>query len=404
MRLLSPRPGALEMHPVIRSSAHPSLPGAATLLAAVLALAGCSTITDALSGDKLDYRSAGNKTSGLEVPPDLTQLSRDSRYQPTDGAISAAAFQAKAPPGTPAAQGGAATPSVALQSVGDVRIERLGNDRWLHTSQTPEQLWPQLRAFWKDHGFELEQDHPVTGTMETNWAENRAKLPQDFIRKSIGKVLDSIYSTGELDKFRTRVERTQNGTDIYITHRGMVETYVGPLKDQTTWQPRPSDPQLEGDFLSLLMVKLGAKEEAAKAEVAASARAAPGAVAPARARIVAGQPAATLQVDEGFDRAWRRVGVALDRSGFTVEDRDRTQGIYFVRYVDPALAGKEEPGFFGKLFSFGKKGPSLAPVRYRVEVKGEGERSMVSVHNDQGGPENGEAGQRITKMLLEDLQ
>ncbi|HET6599868.1 MAG TPA: outer membrane protein assembly factor BamC, partial [Burkholderiaceae bacterium] len=106
----------------------------------------------------------------------------------------------------------------------------------------------------------------------------------------------------------------------------------------------------------------------------------------------------------GFDRAWRRVGVALDRSGFTVEDRDRSAGVYWVRYVDPALAGKEEPGFFSKLFGLGKKDPALGPVRYRVQVKSEGEHSMVSVHDDQGGPENGEAGQRITKMLLEDLK
>jgi hypothetical protein len=56
------------------------------------------------------------------------------------------------------------------------------------------------------------------------------------------------------------------------------------------------------------------------------------------------------QVDEGFDRAWRRVGLALDRAGFTVEDRDRTQGIYFVRYINDAT---ETKGFFSKLFSWG---------------------------------------------------
>jgi outer membrane protein assembly factor BamC len=395
------------MHPVTRSPAHLSLLGATTL-AAVLTLAGCSTITDALSGDKLDYRSAGNKTSGLEVPPDLTQLSPDSRYEQSDGTVSAAAFRANAP--AAAASGSPrvapANATVAARRVGNVDLERLGNDRWLHTTQTPEQLWPQLRAFWADQGFTIVEDRPTAGTMETNWAENHAKLPQDFIRRTLGKIVDNAYSTGELDKFRTRVERAKDGgTDIYITHRGMVETYVGAMKDSTTWQPRPADPQLEGDFLSLLMVKLGANEETAKAAVAASAPNQPSAAAaPAHARIVAGRAAATLEVDDGFDRAWRRVGVALDRSGFTVEDRDRSAGVYWVRYVDPALAGKEEPGFFSRLFGLGKKDPALGPVRYRVQVKGEGERSMVSVHDDQGGPENGEAGQRITKMLLEDLK
>ena len=378
----------------------------ATAAVAALTLAGCSSVGDALSGDKVDYRSGGAKTPGLEVPPDLTQLSKDSRYQQSGGAVSAAAFQAAPIGGATAAP---STPNVAPQNVGTNSIERAGSERWLRTSLAPDQLWPQLQAFWKERGFTIVQDTPDAGVMETDWAENRAKLPQDFIRASIGKVFDGLYSTGELDKFRTRVERGANGgSEIYITHRGMVETVTGQNKDSTIWQPRPTDPQLEAEMLSRLMIKLGTKEEVAKVQAeAAAASPLPGAPgAPARARVVTGQPAATLQVDDGFDRAWRRVGVALDRSGFTVEDRDRTQGIYFVRYIDPKFAGKEEPGFFSKLFSFGdKKDDPGSPTRYRVVVKASGERSsMVSVLTGTGVPENGDAGQRITSLLLEDLK
>jgi outer membrane protein assembly factor BamC len=236
--------------------------------------------------------------------------------------------------------------------------------------------------------------------METDWAENRAKLPQDFLRNTIGKVLDGAWSTGELDKFRTRVERNGNGgSDIYITHRGMVEIYVGQNSEATTWQARPADPQLEGEFLARLMIKLGAKEEVAKAAVVAAAP-----PTPARARVLEGRPAATLEVDDAFDRAWRRVGLALDRSGFTVEDRDRTQGVYYVRYVDPKFAGKEEPGFISKMFSFGKKQDTASLERYRVTVKGEGEKSVVSVLDAKGAPENGTTGQRIVTLLAEDLK
>ncbi len=374
-----------------------SLPALAAIT--VLSLSACSSFD--FGNDKVDYRSGGTKTAGLEVPPDLTQLTRDSRYQQTQGsAVSAAAFQATTPmASTPAT---VQSVTVAPQSVGDMSIERLGNERWLRTSVPPEQLWPQLQAFWKERGFVLTQDQPTTGTMETDWAENRAKLPQDMIRGTIGKLLDGAYSTGELDKFRTRVERsgTGSGTDVYITHRGMMEVYIGQSKDATIWQPRPTDPELEGEMLSRLMLKLGATEAVAKTALVVPG--APG--APARARIVAGQPTATLQIDDGFDRAWRRVGVALDRSGFTVEDRDRTQGVYFVRYIDPAFAGKEEPGFFAKLFSSSKKDDASSPVRYRVVVKGEGERSTVTVLTGQGAPENGDAGKRITTMLLDDLK
>jgi len=385
------------MHPVTRFLNLPAF--AATSALAVLALGGCTSLDNLMSGDKIDYRTAnsGGKTTGLEVPPDLTQLTRDSRYQQVQGgSVSAADFQK----GTPAAAAAltAATP-IAAQAVADMRIERLGNERWLRTSLTPEQLWPQLQGFWKERGFVLVQDAPTAGVMETDWAENRGKLPLDFVRASIGKVFDGAYSTGELDKFRTRVERTPTGTEVYITHRGMIEVYNGERKENTTWQPRQPDPQLEGELLSRLMLKLGATEEVAKTAVPTPG--APG--APARARIVAGQPSATLQVDDNFDRAWRRVGVALDRSGFTVEDRDRTQGVYFVRYIDPKFAGKDEPSLFAKIFSFGKK-DDTGLSKYRVSVKADGDRSTVTVLNGQGAPENGDAGKRITTLLLEDLK
>ena len=361
-----------------------------------LALVGCSTIENMLSGDKIDYRTTRPRTSGLEVPPDLTQLAKDTRYQQPGGTISASTFQSAASAVNPTPS----VPTVAPQELGTLRIERLGNERWLSTSLPPEQIYPLVRSFWKDSGFLLVQDRADAGVMETDWAENRAKLPNDLIRNTIGKVFDSAFSTSELDKFRTRVERTPNGSEVYITHRGMEEKYIGERKESTVWQPRAADPQLEAEFLSRLMIKLGAKEEVARTAVATAAPS-----SPAHARILEGRPAATLQVDDGFDRAWRRVGLALDRSGFTVEDRDRTQGLYYVRYVDPKFAGKEEPSLLSKLFSFGKKKDDASTLsRYRVSVKAEGDASTVSVLDAKGAPENGDTGKRIVGLLVEDLK
>jgi len=372
----------------------------AALLSCVALLAGCSAINDTLAGDKVDYKSTSTtRTTPLEVPPDLTQLNRESRYQQPNGAISASTFQT-ATAAAAAASAPVTTPVIAPQEMGGFRIERLGNDRWLSTTLSPDQIFPQVRTFWKDNGFNLVQDRPEAGILETDWAENRAKLPQDFIRSAIGRVLDGAYSTGELDKFTTRVERTATGSDIFITHRGMAEVYVGQRNDSTVWQPRPGDPQLEAAFLARLMVKLGAKEEQARATVAAAATTPS---APARARLVEGQPTPTLQVDDTFDRAWRRVGIALDRSGFTVEDRDRAQGLYFVRYVDPASAGREEPNFFSKMFSRKKTDPA-ALAKYRVKVNSEGTKTTVAVLDSQGKAETGEAGTRIVNLLLEDLR
>lgn len=391
-----------------RSTSATRLPLRHVSLAVALAvgLSACTTVSDIASGDKVDYRGNAKTGKGLEVPPDLTQLSTaDARYQPPaeKGSVTATDYQtAKAT--APLAQGALpAGSAVAPSSVGEVRLERVADQRYLYVPIPAEQLWPQLQAFWQERSLALVVDRPEIGVMETEWSENRAKLPADLLRKYVGKVLDVLYSTNTLDKFRLRVERAPDGvgSEIYLTQRGMEEFFGGPQKDQSVWEPRARDFQLEGEIYSLLMIKLGVRPEVAQATVAAAAKAP---VPPARARIVEGRPAATVSVDDTFDRAWRRVGLALDRSGFTVEDRDRTQGLYFVRYVDPKSAGREEPGFLSKWFGSSKKQADNALVRYRVLVKTEGDVTEVSVLNASGQPENGEAGQRIVRFLVDELK
>jgi outer membrane protein assembly factor BamC len=372
----------------------PLCPRFPVALALTLSLLGCSSVDNFLQGDKVDYKSQSTKTAPLEVPPDLTQLQRDGRYAPANGSVNASTYQA----GAASAPAAASAVGVAPTAIGEMRIVREGNQRWLVVPMPADQLWPQLREFWTERGFNLIIDNAQAGVMETDWAENRAKIPQDLVRRTIGRVIEGLYDTGERDRYRTRVERSGDKSEIYISHRGMTEEYAGDRKEKTVWTPRAADPSLEAEFLTRLMVKLGTKETEAR-EVVAKAASAPSA-APARARAVSGQPA--LQVDEGFDRAWRRVGLALDRSGFTVEDRDRAGGLYFVRYVDPKNAATAaEQGFFSKLFN---KSDAGAPVRYRIAVKGEGEKTNVSVQNSQGAPEASDVAQRIVSLLVDDLK
>ena len=369
--------------------------GAALLLA--LSLTGCSSLSDLVSGDKIDYRSQNTKTQALDVPPDLSQLAREGRYQPQSGVVSASTLRQ---PGNATVAPSAVAVTVAPNAVADMRIERLGNSRWLVSKLPPEQLYPLLRSFWTERGFVLAVDNPEIGLMETDWAENRANLGQDVLRRTLGKVFDSLYSTPERDKYRTRIERSAAGTEIHISHRGMMEIYTSEFKDRTVWQPRPSDPELEAEFLSRLMVKLGAKEDTARSAVAAApAAAATAAAAPATARAAALPATATLQLAEGFDRAWRLVGLALDRSGFTVEDRDRSAGLYFVRYVDPKLAGKEA-NFFSKLF--GATDGAL-PQRVRLLVKSSGNASVVTVQGSGGAADNGDVARTIIGKLSEEI-
>jgi outer membrane protein assembly factor BamC len=266
--------------------------------------------------------------------------------------------------------------------------------------EPPERLWPLVKDFWQENGFLVKVEVPEAGVLETDWAENRAKIPQGMVRDLLGKFLDQVYSTAERDKFRTRLERAPDGkaTEIYISHRGMKEVYTDNSRmDKTVWQPRDPDPGLESEFLRRLMVRLGAQEEKAR-ELTAN----PTAVEK-RAEL-AGD---ALKVFEPFDRAWRRVGLALDRVGFTVEDRDRQKGLYFVRYADPEsdMEKKDgERGMLSRLFSFGSKDSKVKAEQYRVQVRQDSAGSQVNVLNKDGGADSSKTAQRILALLLDQLK
>ena len=357
-------------------------------------LSGCSTLEES----KIDYKSA-SKAPTLEVPPDLTQLKRDSRYQ-VAGSTSALSMAATSgPAGRVANDAG-----IASNQAGNARIERTGPQRYLVIQQNADSVWEPLREFWKDNGFVLTIDQPQLGIMETDWAENRAKLPQDFIRKAIGKALDSLYSTGERDRFRTRVERTANGLEITITHRGMAEVYTTTSKDATVWTPRASDPELEIEFLRRLMLRLGGQSLSASASsssaTSSAAASTPITGMPTDVKVTKQNNLPAIEINDGFDRAWRRVGVAIDRSGFTVEDRDRAQGVFFVRYA-PSGSNKE-PGFFAKLFTSDKAVPTLA--KYRIAVTSKGDVSTVQVQGADGIPETSANADKIIKLLADEIK
>ncbi|WP_227459762.1 outer membrane protein assembly factor BamC [Cupriavidus pauculus] len=398
------------------------------VVAPVLALtliAGCSSINEAMQPDKIDYKSQGKKTASLDIPPDLTKLEGDRRYTVPDAAGTSTLSTYQQANKTREAE----PANNVLPSAQGIRMERDGNQRWLVISNgmRADQLWESLRGFWQENGFLLTQDSPQTGIMETDWAENRAKIPQDIIRNTIGKVFDGLYSTSERDKFRTRVERAQNGQlEVFISHRGAQEQLTGIDKSTTVWTPRPADPELEAEFLSRLAQRLGVQKEqadmmaknptpagigaapangasaAAAAPAGAAAAAATGAAASADSKSflsqVNGTPA--LQLPEPFDRAWRSVGLSLDRVNFTVEDRDRAQGLYYVRYVDPKQA-VDDRGFFSKIFTKANDGKTAK--KYRVALKGSGTGTTVTVLNDAGQPENTDISKRILSLLDEQL-
>ncbi len=359
--------------------------------ASAFALSGCETTS---MGKRIEYKSVSDAPN-LEVPPDLSTPRFDDRY--TVNTASGVAQQNANKPKT----------TDLLPSNPEAHIARAGNERWLVVNATPEQAWVATRKFFESQGFVIASEQPALGVLETDWAENRAEVPQDALRKYLGKYLDVFYSTYKRDKFRARIEKgTAPGTsEIYISHRGMEQIPTAKIDNSSpaafAWAPAPENPELEADMLSKLMVSFGVSEPQAVAAVAQAA------AQPDHARIEKTKDGAPqLVIDDSFDRAWRRVGLALDRSGFTVVDRDRSKGLYYVRYADPEadMASKDkDSGFLSKLM-FWKGDPKDLPENYRVFVAESAPKSLVSVQDANGTQDKTPVGDKILALLQDQLK
>lgn len=377
----------------------------AALCPALLVLGGCSALGINFSDDKVQYE-ASNTRANLEVPPDLANIPNENRFEVPSrpSIVSANAEEARAQlAGEVTEERGA-----IVQRIVTAKIMRDGAERWLRVNADAEQLWTVVQDFWPSIGLVIKNQNPKTGYMETEWAENKAKLPQDIIRGTIGKVLDFAYSTGERDQYRCRIERNDDGSsDIFITHRSMVEVVTGSQSDSTMWQPGPTDPTMEAEMLQRLALRIDeefnpAAEPIKQAEAAAVVDVTK---QEARSDVVKGVDG-TLEavvLKEPFDRAWRTMGLLVDRMGFELVDRDRAAGNFMIRYLDPEYEKqvKSERGFFTRVFG---SDTAVEAPEYRIHLSDEGASTRILVLGADGAADKTEVAKNILTLLAEQLR
>jgi outer membrane protein assembly factor BamC len=376
-------------------------PALAALLAA--SLAGCG-----LFGSKDEYKGAQARTvKPLEVPPELTAPTVDDRYAIPDpkAQTSYSAYAQRPVPGGTPAPGSAGTQ--VLPPVEGARLERQGDQRWLVVKGEPAAVWPIVRQFWLEAGFTLAREEPNTGILETDWADDKSRIPQDAIRRTLERVLPNAYQSARRDKYRTRLEKGSEfgTTEVFVSNRQMEEIWADATQTRTAWTHKPADREMEAEYLQKLLVKLGSAQQARATATAAAASAPAQGAAPAESKNAV-MKGSELVVNDSFDRTWRRVGLALDRVGFTVEDRDRSKGLFFVRYIDPeadAASGKKEEGWTEKL-KFWKSSPKTQP-QYRIHVTDAGSSmSQVQVQDAQGAADQSGTGKKILSLLYDQLK
>ncbi len=355
------------------------------------------TIDNTLPKRDPQYKSS-KSLPPLEIPPDLSSASvNDQLVVPSDSRLGATTYSEYAG----STQVASRQTSGVLPQLQAVRVERSGDERWLVVDATAAEVWPKVRGFWLDQGFLIKKEDPSIGIMETDWAENRADLPQNLLGKLLSSISTKLYAATIRDKYRTRLEKTENRldvTEVYISHHGIEEV---ARKEDSIWQPRPPDPELEVEMLNRLVVYLGATQEEADQMLAETKPQVD------RAHMVRRDDGETsLALDEDFSRAWRRTGLALDRVGFTVEDRDRSRGLYYVRYVDPLKDVQEDDkGLLDKLQFWESDEPAQTEQdAYLISLIGEGAQTEVVILNNEGERDNSSTAGRILGLLYEQLR
>jgi outer membrane protein assembly factor BamC len=397
----------------------------AVMLMAGGLVAGCGTS----SPTKIDYKSdSKSKQVSLAVPPNMIDETADQRSLPPQGGETSLSalkeVQAQAP---------AASTLTVVPPVTGMHIQRDGTESWLVIdNKAPDQAWPQIRRFWQEQGFLLVVDQRDKGVMETDWNESHAQINDGLIRNTLSKAMGNSYVTSERNKYRTRLEAAPNGgTYVFISQKGMREALTN--NDSSEWQPKPNDPALEQEYLKRLMAALALADSRTRtgdtqtadlspagtqtapnaatsgAKSAAAATAARNVALSAQPALpdsdTSGAPAqlasTELTLGEPYDRAWLRVGVALDRSNFTVDDRDLSKGLYFVRYVDPKDLSSAEQGFWSQVFH-GKK--EKVAKQYRVNVRAvTPDQTRVAVVDDKGAIDESPQAQQIMSLMADQL-
>ncbi len=408
-----------------------------------LTITGCESIP--FLDTTPDYKSAG-RSRPLEVPPDLTSISANDTYSvPGSTTYSSYSQQGETP----------AEKEKILPTPENVKLERAGSQRWLVVQAPPEKVWPVIREFWSELGFAVRVENTDTGVMETEWVDPSSLTKDDkgnYLDKFQGW-LDKLNTLQNRQKFRTRIDRgaSEGETEIYMSHRSVTDTPDdGKIKVRTTLgeidqgyapknnkrtkddEARADAEDLDAELLRRLMVRLGIEEKSSKSIMAAGNSA-------ARAKLSqASDGSLNLSVNDEFDRAWRRVGLALDRVGFVVEDKNRANGVYFVRYtdIDVDIAPQKKKGVMDSLKFWGddkaekkteavddSKKPETsisdklqfwkAPEKsvtdpskqYRVKVEESGEQgSRISIVDKEGNLNKSSTANRIINLLYEQLK
>jgi outer membrane protein assembly factor BamC len=279
----------------------------------------------------------------------------------------------------------------------DVRIQRLGDRRWLVIPEPPTVVWPKVRQFLAENGIDLEWEAPSQGRLDTRWLEVRNQAYRDVVRQVIRDGKESAQLTGGEDRLRLRVEPglRERASEVHIRYENTGFATPGPSGLVDLRETPSHISQVEHDALN----ELGAYIAARVTETTVSMVALDiGAGVKSYLDIDAnGDPLLRLVLD--YERAWATVGQSLSRADIDVIDSDERAGIFTISVPQDLNVEAGEPGLIRRMFSFGR-GDNMRDLQLKLEAGREGTYELVAL-DPSGQRLDREFGQQVLVLLRE---
>jgi outer membrane protein assembly factor BamC len=279
----------------------------------------------------------------IQLPSDLALISKENHY-PVDE-ISETLENQDVP-----------KPRQIFSTSGDssVQLRRLGELLWVYVETLPSTSWPISKSYWDTSSYQVINADPATGEIAINFDES-TKLKMK-IEHGIKEASTEI--------FLVQVDKTSNEI---LSNPELIQTELSNLVNYFA----DSVGQFSGTSLAAQNLNEMKK-----------------------AKIFVDNGQTVIELDLNFDRAWSSVTKAIDSANIIANDKDRSNGIFYVSYES-----EEEEGFFSFL-NFGRSKSRNTTVfgdaQFEVKISEKNNKTYVRAYSKDGKIE--EAEELISKI------
>ena len=318
---------------------------------------------------KINYYSDKSVTS-LEVPPDLTSPSYENSFRLSE-------FVKNVKPNTVNLTNNnfEEESTKIIVNPTDITVKKSGSRRWLIVNKNPDLVWDLTKQFLKEKGFVIKKSNKKIGVMETDFLENKPKIPSKslgLIRSFLESQIDNVsYTLPIVDSYKVIIEPLDLGekTQVNLSLFSMAEVISGSGNNETTyWQASEKNTALETEMLYSLMLYLGGESASAREKLLDAKE----------------EGKISVQVKDGLNGyaklvfklnlvdTWDNMAWAISESNIELEDKDVKERAFYIR-----TARTIDKGIMSKLF-----GEDAIFKTYQVQLKAIDDTTTEVYFND----------------------